>query len=235
MADATQIRALIEWPWRGIEEGRSRICLSCQRVAPPSADIAFGHEPDCRAALRNAALEAYARSLEQTPSAAAPPLDLQPLKDACDRDWLDETPQQIVAIAANAIFWRQREIEKLQSAAPPSDLAKARAWDVLYGYTLPDGIRATMNRLLADAAASPAPPAGWQPMSVTPPRCTHYLITDGKGEYHVAYWAMPDGRRMHWTGYVANKQGFEVTHWMPLPASRESELFTRRGKPSTSK
>ncbi len=31
---------------------------------------------------------------------------LQPLKEACDRDWEDETPIQIVAIAANAIHWR---------------------------------------------------------------------------------------------------------------------------------
>ena len=32
----------------------------------------------------------------------APMLDLQPLKDVCDRDWKDETPQQIIAIAAIA-------------------------------------------------------------------------------------------------------------------------------------
>lgn len=35
---------------------------------------------------------------------------LQPLKDACDRDWKDETPEQVVTIAANAIYWRDREL-----------------------------------------------------------------------------------------------------------------------------
>ena len=33
-------------------------------------------------------------------------VDLQPLKDACNREWKDETPQEIVSIAANAIYWR---------------------------------------------------------------------------------------------------------------------------------
>jgi len=37
---------------------------------------------------------------------------LQPLKDACDRDWEDETPEQVVAIAANAIYWRGRAANK---------------------------------------------------------------------------------------------------------------------------
>ena len=46
--------------------------------------------------------------------AALTPLDLQPLKDACDRNWTDETPEQVVTIAANAIYWRQREIEDLR-------------------------------------------------------------------------------------------------------------------------
>ncbi len=37
---------------------------------------------------------------------------LLPLRNACDRDWKDETPAQTVEIAANAIYWRDREIEK---------------------------------------------------------------------------------------------------------------------------
>jgi len=32
-----------------------------------------------------------------------------PLKAACDRDWKDETPEQVVSIAANAIYWRGRD------------------------------------------------------------------------------------------------------------------------------
>jgi len=39
---------------------------------------------------------------------------LQPLKDSCDRDWKDESPAQIIAIAANAIYWRDKEIEALK-------------------------------------------------------------------------------------------------------------------------
>lgn len=41
---------------------------------------------------------------------------LQPLKDACDRDWDDETPEQIVAVAANAIHWRQQRAESAERA-----------------------------------------------------------------------------------------------------------------------
>ncbi len=37
-------------------------------------------------------------------------IDFQPLKDALDRDWKDETPQQIIVIAANGIYWRTRTV-----------------------------------------------------------------------------------------------------------------------------
>jgi hypothetical protein len=49
---------------------------------------------------------------------------LQPLKDACDRDWKDESPDQIITIAANAIYWRDREIEKLKSGPPLNQESK---------------------------------------------------------------------------------------------------------------
>ena len=39
---------------------------------------------------------------------------VEPLKKACDRAWEDETPEQIVAIAANAIYWREQEIAELR-------------------------------------------------------------------------------------------------------------------------
>ncbi len=51
--------------------------------------------------------------------AKAESLDLQPLKDACDRDWKDETPQQIIVIAANAIHWRNRQVEITAQPAKP--------------------------------------------------------------------------------------------------------------------
>lgn len=39
---------------------------------------------------------------------------LKVLKDACDRDWKDETPLQVVTIAANAIHWRGQRAEKAE-------------------------------------------------------------------------------------------------------------------------
>ena len=48
---------------------------------------------------------------------------MRPLKEACDREWKDETPEQIVTITANAIYWRGRDhaaarqrIEELEGA-----------------------------------------------------------------------------------------------------------------------
>lgn len=38
---------------------------------------------------------------------------LNTLKGACDREWSDETPTQIATIVANAIYWRDREIQRL--------------------------------------------------------------------------------------------------------------------------
>jgi hypothetical protein len=35
------------------------------------------------------------------------------LKAACDREWKNETPIQVAAIAANAIYWRDAEIKRL--------------------------------------------------------------------------------------------------------------------------
>jgi hypothetical protein len=37
------------------------------------------------------------------------------LKAACDRNWSDETPLQVATIAANAIYWRDREIATLRA------------------------------------------------------------------------------------------------------------------------
>lgn len=37
-------------------------------------------------------------------------LNLQPLKDVLDRDWKDETPDQVITIAANGIYWRTRDV-----------------------------------------------------------------------------------------------------------------------------
>ena len=39
------------------------------------------------------------------------------LKLACDRNWTDETPAQVVSVASNALYWRGQEIEKLKQRA----------------------------------------------------------------------------------------------------------------------
>lgn len=48
------------------------------------------------------------------PQGAEAPLDFEPLKRECDRKWENEPPQHIVNIAANALYWRQREISTLR-------------------------------------------------------------------------------------------------------------------------
>ena len=50
---------------------------------------------------------------------------LQPLKDACDREWKDENPSQIVTIAANAIYWRHHLIAAKNAA---NDELRKRKW-----------------------------------------------------------------------------------------------------------
>jgi hypothetical protein len=81
-------------------------------AAPPSAEY-FWYRTDVdeypwgRFANHDAIFrfaEAYSASLRHEIAAL-----LKPLKDACDRDWKDETSEQIVAIAANAIYWRHIE------------------------------------------------------------------------------------------------------------------------------
>ena len=54
---------------------------------------------------------------------------VQLLKDACDRDWKDETPAQVVAIAANAIYWRGRSAKEAEARAEAatSECGKLRA------------------------------------------------------------------------------------------------------------
>jgi hypothetical protein len=45
-----------------------------------------------------------------------------PLKVQCDRDWSDETPEQVVSIACNAIYWRGDELRQaLQEAIDWND------------------------------------------------------------------------------------------------------------------
>jgi hypothetical protein len=48
------------------------------------------------------------------------------LQKACDRDWKEETLYQTANIAANAIYWRGREIESLKV-----QLAKNDAWNLV--------------------------------------------------------------------------------------------------------
>ena len=50
---------------------------------------------------------------KQTPAPPSPEL-LQLLKDSCDRDWKDESPEVIIRIACNALYWRDYEIAKLR-------------------------------------------------------------------------------------------------------------------------
>ena len=46
------------------------------------------------------------------------------LQKACDRDWSDETLYQTAVIAANAIYWRDREIERLKALRPEAGALK---------------------------------------------------------------------------------------------------------------
>jgi hypothetical protein len=51
----------------------------------------------------------------------------QLLKDACDRDWKDETPEQIVKIAANGLYWRDKEIAQLKAELAAAATREAKA------------------------------------------------------------------------------------------------------------
>ncbi len=69
-----------------------------------------------RVPLQCSACEHERRAVEQL---------IQPLKRECDREWKEETPEQVVAIAANAIYWRDEEIkmlnERVKQAVPERD------------------------------------------------------------------------------------------------------------------
>ncbi|MDA4129237.1 MAG: hypothetical protein OK457_00550 [Thaumarchaeota archaeon] len=59
-----------------------------------------------------------------------------PLKKQCDRDWKDETPEQIVAIACNAIYWRTEaarddERQKAELLVAGARLEEAKWWRYL--------------------------------------------------------------------------------------------------------
>lgn len=41
---------------------------------------------------------------------------IAPLKAAIDRDWKDETPEQVITIVCNALLWRAREIDVLSKS-----------------------------------------------------------------------------------------------------------------------
>jgi hypothetical protein len=79
-------------------------------------------------------------ALLSVPSAAAPREGhglLEPLKAACDRSWSDETPEQIVAIAANALYWRDQEIARLKAAL--ADAPQAQGWQPIETADAPRG------------------------------------------------------------------------------------------------
>ena len=42
-------------------------------------------------------------------------MNVQPLKDSMDRKWKDESPQTVIVLAANAIYWRRKHIEDLEA------------------------------------------------------------------------------------------------------------------------
>jgi hypothetical protein len=46
---------------------------------------------------------------------------LEPLKQALDRAWKDETPEQIIAIACNGLYWRSRPQRQCLRCGSPSE------------------------------------------------------------------------------------------------------------------
>jgi len=52
-----------------------------------------------------------------TTEAASPEELVKPLKATLDRTWSDETPEQVIAIAANGLHWRDHTIEVLKVKA----------------------------------------------------------------------------------------------------------------------
>lgn len=50
------------------------------------------------------------------------------LKAACDRSWSDETPLHVATIAANGIYWRNRELTALKSRRDLGRKDFSRRW-----------------------------------------------------------------------------------------------------------
>ena len=56
---------------------------------------------------------------------------IQIIKDACDRDWKDETPAQIATIVSNAMFWRNKKIQELRDRLADAEIDEInKEWDV---------------------------------------------------------------------------------------------------------
>lgn len=73
---------------------------------------------------------------------------LKVLKDACERDWTDETPIQIASIAANAIHWRGKRAEAAEQERDRLREALADTDKLLFDLTA--SLSAAVSRCIAD-------------------------------------------------------------------------------------
>ena len=73
---------------------------------------------------------------------------LKVLKDACERDWKDETPIQIASIAANAIYWRGKRAEAAEQERDRLQEALADTDKLLFDLTA--SLSGAVSRCIAD-------------------------------------------------------------------------------------
>ena len=68
----------------------------------------------------------------------------QILQDACDRDWEDESLYATASIAANGLYWRGKEIERLKAELNIAKDGLAVSADIIRQYQAP---RAEVERI----------------------------------------------------------------------------------------
>ena len=74
---------------------------------------------------------------------------VEPLKKQCDRHWEDETPEQVVAIACNGIYWRTDAAVQVERERCLRICASIRD-----DFDLPDGVSAAGVRKIDRIAAA---------------------------------------------------------------------------------
>jgi hypothetical protein len=95
-------KAAIRMALSAVENSDKAICSYCGAIGPKNSEHMADHALTC----------------DKRPEAKLVDVIEQmvgTLKAACDRDWEKETPLEVAAIAANAIYWRDREIAMLKA------------------------------------------------------------------------------------------------------------------------